>query len=488
VSVFHFNKKHLEMKTENIIRNSLGVILFAGIVSCTKNLREEPISFVSPDKFYNSPQQVESAYAASMNFLWDYWSGYSYGYGSFINDDQYYGGDLNISSSNGSDLWSAHYSAILNINTALHAIKSGNVKNATQEDLDLLIGQARFLRAYNYFMLVRMFGGVPLITDETPDPVANPLPRASVAEVYDLIVSDFTDAAAKLPSSWSDAPGKPTRGAAKGLLAKAYLTMSTAPLNATENYAKAAATALEVIQSGDYSLVTNVSDVFNLSNKYGPEMMWSFNSSYDDVATDPQIWAPENMDGWGDASVEPAFEQQFPEQPRKNAYLITELNGVHYTDWDVQHTPYIRKFLNISKDDFDSYSSTINFPIIRYADVLLIYAEAANMANGSPTQEAVDAVNQVIDRANGYVANPAEPLLTTAMSKEAFDDAVIEERNLELCFEFDRWFDLIRKRILDVKNPDWSANFSDDDYLFPIPEADLRLNKLLTQNPGYPTP
>ena len=148
----------------------------------------------------------------------------------------------------------------------------------------------------------------------------------------------------------------------------------------------------------------------------------------------------------------------------------------------------MKKFLNISKDDFDSYSSTINFPIIRYADVLLIYAEAANMANGSPTQEAVDAVNQVIDRANGYVANPAEPLLTTAMSKEAFDDAVIEERNLELCFEFDRWFDLIRKRILDVKNPDWSANFSDDDYLFPIPEADLRLNKLLTQNPGYPTP
>ena len=127
-------------------------------------------------------------------------------------------------------------------------------------------------------MLVRMFGGVPFITDETPDPVANPLPRASVAEVYDLIVADFTDAAAKLPSSWSDAPGKPTNGAAKGLLAKAYLTMATAPLNATENYAKAAATALEVIQSGDYSLVTNISDVFNLDNKYGPEMMWSFNS------------------------------------------------------------------------------------------------------------------------------------------------------------------------------------------------------------------
>ena len=78
------------MKTKNIIRYSLLVVLFAGTFSCSKKLEEDPISFVSPDKFYNSPQQVESAYAASMNFLWDYWSGYSYGYGSFINDDQYY--------------------------------------------------------------------------------------------------------------------------------------------------------------------------------------------------------------------------------------------------------------------------------------------------------------------------------------------------------------------------------------------------------------
>jgi len=141
-----------------------------------------------------------------------------------------------------------------------------------------------------------------------------------------------------------------------------------------------------------------------------------------------------------------------------------------------------------TQDDFDNYSSVMNMPILRYADVLLIYAEAANMANGGPTQAAVDAVNQIIDRANGYVDNPQHPRLTTSMSKEAFDAAVIEERNQELCFEFDRWFDLVRKRILGDKNPDWTANFSDDDYLFPIPETDLRLNKLLTQNPGYPTP
>ena len=128
----------------------------------------------------------------------------------------------------------------------------------------------------------------------------------------------------------------------------------------------------------------------------------------------------------------------------------------------------------------------MNMPIIRYADVLLIYAEAANMANGSPTQTAVDAVNQVIDRANGFAPVAGHPLLTTAMSKEAFDDAVIEERNQELCFEYDRWFDLVRKRILKEKSiPSVQVNFSEGDYLFPIPDVDMELNKEWTQNPDY---
>lgn len=476
------------MKLKIFIQATALFLLLTVAGSCSKQLEEKPISFVSPDNFYQTAQQVETAFASSMNFLWDYWGGYSYGYGSFIHDDQLNGGDLNISASHGSGLWNIHYRALLNINAAIAAINNGNVEGVSQEVTDGLMGQAKFLRAYNYFMLVRMFGGVPLITEDTPDPIANPMPRASIPEVYGLIVSDFLEAVAKLPDSWTAAPGKPTRGAAKGLLAKVYLTMATAPLNETANYQKAADMAWEVIQSGNYSLVQNIQDVFSLSNKYGPEMMWSFNSTYDDPATDPQIWAPENMDGWGDASVNPVWEQAIPDGPRKDAYLITELNGVHYTVWDVQHTPYIRKFLYISQEDFDSYASTVNFPIIRYADVLLIYAEAANMASGSPTQAAVDAVNEVINRANGYVPVAGHPLLTTAMSKEAFDAAVIEERNQELCFEYDRWFDLVRKRLLREKNPEWEANFSENDYLFPIPERDLRLNDLLEQNPGYPTP
>ncbi len=354
-----------------------------------------------------------------------------------------------------------------------------------------------FLRAHNYFMLVRMFGGVPLITEDTPDPIQNPMARASLAEVYNLIVSDLIFAAEKLPESWGDAPGKPTSGAAKSMLAKVYLTMATYPLNDATNYQKAADMALQVMQSGTYTLVDSVVDVFSLANKYGPEMIWSYNSTYDDIATDPEIWTSEiYLDGgWGDAAMDTAFERRWPDQKRKEAYVFTDWDGMHYTDFPEQ-TPFCKKFFfYISADDFNGYSSTMNWPILRYADVLLIYAEAANMASAGATvpQNAVDAINLVINRANGFKPNSGHPLLTTAMTKAEFDAAVIQERNWELVFETcDRWFDICRKRILDdpkvtVRAED-RLNFTMDDYLFPIPETDLRLNPLLEQNPGYPTP
>jgi starch-binding outer membrane protein, SusD/RagB family len=470
----------------------IALIVFA---SACKKLEEQPISSVTPAKFGNSVLQIEAAYAGSMNYLWDYWSGYGYAYGPFINDDQLTGGDLNIAPDNADDLWNRHYSALLNINNALGSIKKGNIKGETQETVDALDAEGKFLRAHNYFMLVRMFGGVPLITEDTPDPIQFPMAKASIAEVYALIVSDLTFASAKLPESWSGAPGKPTSGAAKSMLAKVYLAMATYPLNDATNYQKAADMALQVMQSGTYALVDSVVDVFSLANKYGPEMIWSYNSTYDDIATDPEIWTTSDYydGGWGDAAVDTAFERMWPDQKRKEAYLFTDWKGVHYTDFPEQ-TPFCKKFFfYITPDDFNGYSSIMNYPILRYADVLLIYAEAANMANNGPTQAAVDAINMVIERANGFKVNAGHPLMTTGMTKEAFDAAVIQERNWELMFEnCDRWFDICRKRILDdpkvtVRAED-RVNFSIDDYLFPIPETDLRLNKLLEQNPGYPTP
>lgn len=456
------------------------VLLFA---SC-KKLDEKPASFVTPDNFYSTPAQIEATFAASMNSLWDAWSAYGYGMATFANDDQLDGGNLNIPDDWGSDLWAAHYNAILNLNAAISAMKKGSLGGIDETDKNILMAQARMLRGYNYFMLVRMFGGVPLMTDDIDDPFQAKPKRAEVAEVYQLITDDLTYAYQNLPTSWSpDKKGRPTSDAAKALLAKAYLTMATFPLNQPDNYKKAADLAAQVIADGRYSLVSDINEVFSVATKYGPEMMWSFNSNYNDLATDPQIWT--DMDGWGDESADPIWVQNYPDQPRKYAYIqVDNFAGDSYLD--LGNLPGVKKYLYGTMDDFDAGRSIINIPIIRYADVLLIFAEADNMVNGHPSQAGVDAINQIINRANDYQVNAADPLATVSMTKEDFDTKVIQERNLELCFEYDRWFDLIRKHILkQMSDPDIQQNFSDDDYLFPIPSTDIRLNPNLTQNPGY---
>lgn len=479
------------MKVFTSIKKYSAAILLISTVAC-QSLDEDPQGFVSPSNFYTTIGQGEAALTGSMNQLWNYWSGYSYGYGNFVHDDQLLDGDLNIASNYGNDLWNIHYRALNNINGVIRAVKGGSIVGVDQDEIDILVAQAKFLRAYNYFTLVRMYGDIPLITEDTPDPVTTPVKtRTPIAQVYDLIVEDFSFAVEKLPATWDGAPGRPSSAAAKGLLAKVYLTMATAPLNQTENFAKARDLAADLMDDGSHSLVPNVYDVFKPENKYGPEMMWSFNSTGDDPATDPQIWAPSLLEGWGDASIDPEWSDSWfessPDEPRQDAYLILEVNGTPYTEFDEQR-PFIRKYLYISDDEYNTYQSRANFPIIRYADVLLIYAEAANMAAGAPTAEAYDAINQVRRRAFNVDLNAPSPLadLPAGLSAAEFDAAVIAERDKELCFEYDRWFDIVRKRLLPTifaDREDVLANYSEEDYLYPIPVFDAQT--LGSQNPGY---
>ena len=479
------------MKALTLIKKYGAALLLVATVAC-QSLDEDPSGFVSPSNFYTTIGQGEAALTGSMNQLWDYWSGYSYGYGNFVNDDQLLDGDLNIASNYGNDLWNIHYRALNNINGVLRAVKGGSIVGIDQADIDVLVAQAKFLRAYNYFTLVRLYGALPLITEDTPDPVTTPVTtRTAIEEVYALIVDDFSFAIEKLPATLDGAPGRPSSAAAKGLLAKVYLTMATAPLNQTDNFAKARDLAADLMDDGTHSLVPNVHDVFKPDYKYGPEMMWSFNSTGDDPATDPQIWAPSLMEGWGDASIDPEWSDKWfeesPDEPRQDAYLILEVNGTPYTEFDEQR-PFIRKYLYISDEEYNTYQSRANFPIIRFADVLLIYAEAANMAAGAPTAEAYEAINKVRRRAFNVDLNAPSALadLPSGLSAAEFDAAVIEERDKELCFEYDRWFDIVRKRLLPTifaDREDVLANYSEEDYLYPIPVYDAQI--LGSQNPGY---
>lgn len=220
-------------------------------------------------------------------------------------------------------------------------------------------------------------------------------------------------------------------------------------------------------------------------------MIFSFNSSGDDIATAPQIWTPAIMEGWGDASIDPAWSDKWladsPNEPRQQAYLILEYNGVPYADFNEQR-PFIRKFTlpYITEDEYNTFSSEANFPIIRFADVLLIYAEAANMAENGPSAAAYEAINQVRRRrAFNLPLNTPDPSVDlSGLNQADFDAAVIEERNRELCFEYDRWFDIVRKRLLQDVAGQYLPNYSEEDYLFPIPLYDAQV--LGSQNPGYP--
>lgn len=468
----------------------LSGMLFLITTRCVK-LDEKPMDFVSPSNFYQSAPQIEAAFASAMNRLYLYWGGYSWDPMDFENDDQYYGGTLVMSDSYGNNLWNWHYKSIADINPAILALNKDVLGTAaTQVEKDQLMAQAKFIRAYNYFVLVRLYGDVPLIM-ETTNLVTDEIKRTPIREVYAQIESDLLFASQKLPVSWpAERRGRPSMDAAKVLLAKVYITMATAPLNEISNYTKARDMAKQVMVAGTHYLVHDIDQVFELANSYGPEMLWSFNATPDDYSTEPQIYLPESMaEGWGDIKPEVAWGVSFPEQPRKAAYLILEdWDGKPYTSfwWG---GPGIRKFVYGSREDLENYLNIQNYSLLRYAEALLIFAEAENMVNNGPNQAACDAVNQIIDRANGYVENPADPRLTTVLSKKAFDDAVIQQRNWELCFEYDRWYDLIRKRILKEKTaPQYQQNFSDNDYLYPIPQTDLRINPLLTQNPGYSTP
>lgn len=476
-----------------VLLSALLIMLSGG---CTKQLTEKPTDFVGPANFYTTPAQIQSAFTASMDVLFGGWTFYDwYRYPEIFDmDDQVNGGNLVIGDGLGNDCWSKHYQAIADINPAIEALVDNKIKGIEDDQKNSLLAEAKFLRSWNYFMLVRYYGDIPLILENT-DVTKEDIARAPISQVYEQIVNDLLFATQNLPvTRGGEDRARPTADAAKTLLAKVYITMATNPLNDATNFAKARDMAKQVMDAGNYQLVPGIYDVFKMDKEFGPEFMWSFHNSPEEYVIEPQIWLPGEMaGGWGDVRTEKRWGEAYPEEPRKHAYLLLEDSifgtGTTYLEW-YGSCPYVRKYLSDTKDNIEKNQSYQSFPILRYADALLIFAEAENQVNG-PTQAACDAVNQIVRRATGGVPNPADPLFTTAMSKQQFDDAVIQQRNWELCFEYDRWFDIQRKRILDkVTDPNFMGNYGESDYLMPIPQKDLRLNKNLTQNPGYtdPTP
>ena len=483
------------MKKNKVIlfKSLLMLILITVAMSCQK-LIEKPEGISTPLNFYATTSQCEAAFAGSLNALFFTWGGYQ-NMPAFP-DGQYDGANLDFSVGSFNDLWTWHYKSIANINAVLKAVKGGSLAGNAAADITNIVAQGRFLRAFNYFTLVRLYGKIPYITEDMPDPINTPLTpesRLGIAAVYDLIEADLVYAAANMADYDASTPGKPNKWVAKGFLAKVYLTRATAPLNQADNYAKARDMADDIIVNGGYTLLSSFSDVFKTANNSNKEVMFAFHTTSDAPYMPGNVWAPSEMDGWSSGPVKILWATTiYPEQPRKHSYILLDFTSNIYDpsapniNWSVSAdgVPYIGK-LNMPNLTFDEQvgggNAGIEMKLLRFADILMIYAEAANMAGGAPTQLAVERLNLIIDRANAGTGT--EPRATLGMSQADFDKKVIDERSYELCFENDRYFDVLRKKLLkDVNLPDNAQGYKETDYLLPIPALDA---KAIGQNPGY---
>jgi hypothetical protein len=351
------------------------------------------------------------------------------------------------------------------------------------------MAEAKFLRAFAYFHLVRNYGGVPLRTEENME--ERDLDKSTADAVYALIIQDLEAIEDNLPESPAQA-GRPNKYAAKTLLADVYLTVGDFDLARDK--------ANEVIQSGRYSLVPVVSKEDFQLKVFGPEIV---------------------------TSTEEIFYIKYTRQPAFGNYILWILNhpstgnfnyGGAYAHYGLATNPF---FQNWENDDIrKSLWSQINFglgantlvcskyidqsaveqnlgagndlPLYRYADALLIYAEASCLAANGPTAEGLEALNEVRRRA--YGANPKEASAVdfnlADYDVNSFQDLVLQERAYEFIFEGKRWYDLKRTgKAAEVILAAKGVTVAQKAYLWPIPSSELNYNQALDpeadQNPGY---
>lgn len=389
-------------------------------------------------------------------------------------------------------LFNGFYTTISSCNTLLQIIKENTVVPANE--LKPIEGEARFLRAFSYFNLVRWFGDLPLITEDNQVNAAKE-PQSTIAQIYDFIIEDLKISETVLPEQQKDA-SVPTRWSAKALLAKVYLFSAGYPLQKSEHYVLARDKAGEVIdqnQNSDqslnqYGLETNFYDLWIWNNRYiNKEFMFALYASADNGTGGyvNRAVRPEDSreGGWGDFTSDSAFYAKFPKENDarvKGTFYLTMRDGKDWKETRLKQ-PYVGKLrdgglrsggyagppLANKADGF--------YCMLRYAELLLIYAEAANMAEGSPSEKAYWAINEVRQRA-GLIE-------LSGLSKDDFDKKVLDERNWELAFECNRWFDLCRRELFEAVYP--TITVEKYKYLLPKPYEQLGIMQGLRQNQGY---
>ncbi|MEP6831947.1 MAG: RagB/SusD family nutrient uptake outer membrane protein [Gemmatimonas sp.] len=410
-------------------------------------------------------------------------------------------------------VWQSAFGAINRANSVVDRVP-GITMDATLKAR--IVGEAKFLRALNYFNLVRLFGGVPMHLTETTSLDSLALPRNTAAEVYTQIIKDLNDAIAALPAkatyTGSDI-GRASKGAAKTLLAKVYLQRAGTGIGTAADFQLALTTANQVVSDGGYSLVPDIATLFNLSNENNAEVIFDIQNTRQQGLGGRigNHMVPRNST-WG-ASQNGSFEAEQPfydsydvADKRKTALFVQSFPNksgatVLYTAAATAagtygaDTPYINKWIDPTL--VTAGQEEPNYIVLRYADLLLMIAEASNEVNGGPNAEGLSAINLVRARAG---LGP----LTATLTKQQFKDAIFQERRWELAvegpnafFDSQRNWDWAKARVAanmalgkaaafkNSKFPKAEVAIVDKFKLMPIPQRAIDLNKLITQNPGW---
>ncbi|MEP2023635.1 MAG: RagB/SusD family nutrient uptake outer membrane protein [Reichenbachiella sp.] len=367
------------------------------------------------------------------------------------------------------DYYASFYNIIFRANTIL-----ANLENASESKAAQFEGEAKFVRAYAYFNLVRLFGDIPLATEViAPTDEVTAFTRVATSKVYELIVSDFNTAIDNLDNSYKN---RASKAAAQGLLAKVHLTIG--------NYTIAQELLEEIITSNEFSLETNFKDIFY--SEGNDETIFAIGYAADN-SNDSQNFSAEWLNSVGRSSglnyvtsdVRAAFATYGGTMRSEYSFRLDAAQTTQYQV--VKYLPNGDEVLGIDPTSGDPTLAGNDWIILRYSDVLLMHVEAILAGRDGPitNSDALASFQAVRNRAG----------LTTLVASISKQD-LADERRVELAFENHRLFDLIRLGLAEsVLGAFATANgfsFTANDLLLPIPQREINLSKgALSQNPGY---
>lgn len=486
------------------------------ITACKNGLDTEPTNFYTQDTYWSTSKQALEGltgcyqvlastdfYGGSTPHRWEAMTPNAYNYSNgHASNDFARGIQTGTTLGMNNNLWNGGYKGIGRCNTVIDKVSAMDIDAVLKSRI---IGEAKFLRAFFYDKMNVVFGGVPLILS-TPDINSHSsLPRNTYEEVLNQILKDLSDAEAALPVSYpaSDA-GRATKGAALALTARVQLQ--------DKKYPAVVTTIDKLFALNKYSLYSNYNGLFRKANSGNSEIIFDVRfkapestHEYDLVMAQYSTQAPlkslidvyQMTDGKSiqeSTLYNPAdpYKNRDPRFAQTILYLGAPWRNRTATSADLHQTGFsFRKFTEYNATTAGTITnSDLNYIVIRYADVLLMYAEAANEVNG-PTAAVYNRVNEVRKRPTVNM-----PELPAGLSKEEMRQAIRLERRIEMAGEMSYFYDIRRWGTIETEmvgpikdhagNTIQTRSFDPQrDYLWPIPYTEIDLNPALKQNPKY---